>query len=110
MLINHKTEAGALFDEWGFPATLREAVTESERPEDEPVEYPVVRVVSSLSAPQESAEVIEDDRTQDRDGLRGAAGPGASDTRSCPHRRGNAGAIVDLGGRSSLVENHLPSL
>lgn len=60
MLISHKTVAGWLFDEWGLPATLREAVTESERPEDEPVQCPVVRVVSSLNAPQESAEVIEE--------------------------------------------------
>ncbi len=57
---DHKTVAGWLFDEWGFPATLRDAVTETGRPEDGPVQYPVVRVVSSLSSPREPREVIEE--------------------------------------------------
>jgi HD-like signal output (HDOD) protein len=60
----HNIVAGWLFDEWGFPASLRDAVTEVGRPEDGAVAYPVVRVVSSLSAPGEPAEVIE--KTTDR--------------------------------------------
>jgi HD-like signal output (HDOD) protein len=60
----HTTLAGWLFDEWGFPAALRKAVTEVGRPEDSTVEYPVVRVVSSLSAPRGDAEVIAE--TADR--------------------------------------------
>jgi HD-like signal output (HDOD) protein len=60
----HTTVAGWLFDEWGFPAALRNAVTEVGRPEDSTVEYPVVRVVSSLSAPRDDADVIAE--TADR--------------------------------------------
>ncbi len=56
----HKVVAGWLFDEWGFPATLRVAVTETGRPEDSAVQYPVVRVMSSLSAPRDDSEVIEE--------------------------------------------------
>lgn len=54
----HNVVAGWLFDEWGFPATLRDAVTETGRPEDSPVQYPVVRVMSSLSAPRDDTAVI----------------------------------------------------
>lgn len=56
----HFEVAGWLFDEWGFPPALRNAVTEAGRPEDGPVEYPVVRVVSSLSAPRPQTEVIQE--------------------------------------------------
>jgi HD-like signal output (HDOD) protein len=56
---NHNVVAGWLFDEWGFPAPLRDAVTETRRPEGGAVDYPVVRVVSSLSSPREEAEIIE---------------------------------------------------
>ena len=54
----HTTVAGWLFDEWGFPEPLREAVTDEGVPEDGTAVYPVVRVVSSLSVPGEMAEVI----------------------------------------------------
>jgi HD-like signal output (HDOD) protein len=57
---NHNVVAGWLFDEWGFPAPLRDAVTETGRPEDGAVDYPVVRVVSSLSSPREETEIIEE--------------------------------------------------
>lgn len=56
---NHKTVAGWLFDEWGFPESLRDAVTDEGSPEDGTAAYPVVRVVSSLSAPGEVAAVTE---------------------------------------------------
>lgn len=55
----HGVVAGWLFDEWGFPESLKEAVTEVGRPEDGSAQYPVVRVVSSLSEPGEPANVIE---------------------------------------------------
>jgi HD-like signal output (HDOD) protein len=55
----HHVVAGWLFDEWGFPTSLREAVTEMGRPEDGSVQYPVVRVVSSLGNPLEHTELIE---------------------------------------------------
>ncbi|MCP4967201.1 MAG: HDOD domain-containing protein, partial [bacterium] len=45
----HTTVAGWLFDEWGFPAALREAVTDEGIPEQGTAKYPVVRVVSTLS-------------------------------------------------------------
>jgi HD-like signal output (HDOD) protein len=54
----HKTVAGWLFDEWGFPGTLRDAVTDTGQPEDRTAGYPVVRVVSSLSSPGEVSEVM----------------------------------------------------
>ncbi len=55
----HKTVAGWLFEEWGFPESLRDAVTEEGNPEDGPVDYPVVRVVSSLSEPRDPDEVTQ---------------------------------------------------
>lgn len=55
----HSDVAGWLFDEWGFPETLRTAVTETGSPEDGPVDYPVVRVVSSLSVPGEITAIVE---------------------------------------------------
>ena len=56
---NHKTVAGWLFDEWGFPDSLRDAVTDEGSPEDGTAAYPVVRVVASLSAPGEPPELME---------------------------------------------------
>lgn len=56
---DHKTVAGWLFDEWGFPQTLRDAVTDGGQPEDDSAMYPVVRVVSSLSAPVEVSALTE---------------------------------------------------
>lgn len=56
---SHKTVAGWLFDEWGFPESLRDAVTDEGSPEDGTAAYPVVRVVSSLSSPGEVAAVTE---------------------------------------------------
>ncbi|MCP3974297.1 MAG: HDOD domain-containing protein [bacterium] len=56
----HFEVAGWLFEEWDFPPTLRDAVTEAGQPTDAHVEYPVVRVVSSLSAPRAETEVIEE--------------------------------------------------
>ncbi len=55
----HYEVAGWLFDEWGFPQKLRDAVTESGAAPEETVEYPVVRAVTSLSAPLPHPEVIE---------------------------------------------------
>ena len=55
----HFEVAGWLFDEWGFPPALRDAVTEAGQPTDDHVEYPVVRVVSSLSSPRSETEVME---------------------------------------------------
>lgn len=55
----HKTVAGWMFDEWGFPDSLRDAVTDEGSPEDGTAAYPVVRVVASLSVPGEPAEVME---------------------------------------------------
>jgi HD-like signal output (HDOD) protein len=54
----HKIVAGWMFDEWGFPQQLHDAVVEDGRPEDGVVAHPVVRVVSSLSELGESDEVI----------------------------------------------------
>jgi HD-like signal output (HDOD) protein len=55
----HRTVAGWLFEEWGFPQALRDAVTEVGDPEQGTAKYPVVRVVHSLGANGEPAEVIE---------------------------------------------------
>lgn len=55
----HKTVAGWLFEEWGFPESLRHAVTEEGKPEDGPVDFPVVRVVASLSEPRDPDEVTQ---------------------------------------------------
>ncbi len=54
----HVVVSGWLFDERGFPAPLKEAVTEVGRPEDGTAKYPVVRVVSSLNIPGEASDVI----------------------------------------------------
>ena len=56
---DHYEVAGWLFDEWGFPQKLRDAVTESGEPADASVEYPVVRAVACLSAPLPEPEVVE---------------------------------------------------
>lgn len=55
----HYDVAGWLFDEWGFPQKLRDAVVESGEPADAQVQYPVVRAVTSLSTPLPQPEVIE---------------------------------------------------
>ena len=55
----HKTVAGWLFEEWGFPLALRDAVTEFGDPEQGTAKYPIVRVVHSLGAIGEPDEVIE---------------------------------------------------
>ena len=60
----HRIVAGWLFDEWGFPESLRDAVTEVGRPEHGAAQYPVVRVVSSLAAPDEPAAVVEQTATR----------------------------------------------
>ena len=60
----HKTVAGWLFDEWAFPESLKDAVTEEGRPEDGAVVYPVVRVVSSLSEPGEPNDVANTTATR----------------------------------------------
>jgi HD-like signal output (HDOD) protein len=56
----HKTVAGWLCSEWGFPDSLRDAVTETGDSQDPNLEYPIVRVVSALSAPLDYPEVIAD--------------------------------------------------
>ena len=56
----HATIAGWLFDEWGFPDSLRDAVTETCNGDPSSLEYPVVRVVSALGAPGDYPEVIQD--------------------------------------------------
>lgn len=56
---SHAQVAGWLFDEWGFPEALKDAVTETGRPEDGHVQYPVVRVSTSLSEPRPKQELIE---------------------------------------------------
>ncbi len=55
----HTTVAGWLFEEWGFPIALRDAVTDAGDPEQGTAKYPVVRVVSSLSCPGEHTNAIE---------------------------------------------------
>lgn len=55
----HYEVAGWLFDEWGFPQKLRAAVVESGLPAEQPVQYPVVRAVASLSNPEPHPDVIE---------------------------------------------------
>lgn len=55
----HVDVAGWLFDEWGFPEPLRDAVTAIGRPEGDPAEYPVVRVVATLTQPSEPKAAIE---------------------------------------------------
>lgn len=59
----HATVAGWLFDEWGFPVSLRDAVTETYDGEPSDLQYPVVRVVSSLGAPRDYPEVIQETAT-----------------------------------------------
>ena len=54
----HKSVAGWLFDEWGFPESLREAVTDDGLPESGTAAYPVVRVVSTLSTPGNESDVM----------------------------------------------------
>ena len=56
----HTAVTGWLFEEWGFPPALHSAVTEVGRPEDGPVAYPVVRVMTSLGARQPGGVVIEE--------------------------------------------------
>ncbi|MDJ0959400.1 MAG: HDOD domain-containing protein [Acidimicrobiia bacterium] len=55
----HTQVAGWLFDEWGFPQALADAVTETGRPEDGHVQYAVVRIATSLSEPRPKDEIIE---------------------------------------------------
>lgn len=55
----HFDVAGWLFDEWGFPQPLRDAVIDAGRPEDGSAEYPVVRLVSRLSEPKPQAELVD---------------------------------------------------
>ncbi len=55
----HTTVAGWLFEDWGFPAALREAVTETGDPESGTAKYPVVRVVCSLNDSLDHDEAIE---------------------------------------------------
>jgi hypothetical protein len=52
----HHEVAGWLFDEWGLPETLRDAVTDDGRLEDGSAAYPMVGVISSLSTPGEPDE------------------------------------------------------
>lgn len=47
----HRTVAGWMFEDWDFPEDLIEAVTEEGDPETDDLEFPVVRLVSSLGAP-----------------------------------------------------------
>jgi HD-like signal output (HDOD) protein len=54
----HYEVAGWLFDEWGFPDKLRNAVVASGEPANVTVEYPVVRAVACLSAPLPQSEII----------------------------------------------------
>jgi HD-like signal output (HDOD) protein len=61
---SHKTVAGWLFDEWGFPEALRDAATDDGRPEDGTAAYPVVRVVAMLSSPGDASEVMEASATR----------------------------------------------
>lgn len=56
----HKTVAGFLFEEWGFPEAIRIAATEVGAPEDPDVVYPVVRLVSALGAQRDRDEIIDD--------------------------------------------------
>ncbi len=56
----HRTVAGWLFEEWGFPLSLREAVTETGDPEQGTSKYPIIRVVHWLGDRGEPGEVIED--------------------------------------------------
>ncbi|MDH4120019.1 MAG: HDOD domain-containing protein, partial [Acidimicrobiia bacterium] len=53
----HASAAGILFDEWRFPASLRDAVVED--PQRDDPDYPVVRAVSTLATPVDRASVIE---------------------------------------------------
>ena len=46
-------------DEWGFPAALRDAVTDNGRPEDGTATHPVVRVVSSLAESEYASAAAE---------------------------------------------------
>lgn len=55
----HIIVAGWLFEEWGFPLALREAVTDAGDPEQGTAKYPVVRVVSSLCVAGDHTEAIE---------------------------------------------------
>ena len=54
----HRTVTAWMFEEWGFPPSLRTAVAEEGHPETDPVEYPVVRIVAELAAPEEVDEVV----------------------------------------------------
>jgi HD-like signal output (HDOD) protein len=56
---DHRVVAGWLFDEWGFPAALRDAVTDNGRPEDGTATHPVVRVVSSLAESEDASAAAE---------------------------------------------------
>lgn len=49
-----------MFDEWGFPDSLRDAVTETCNGDPSSLKYPVVRVASALGAPRDYPEVIQD--------------------------------------------------
>ena len=55
----HITVAGWLFEEWGFPIALRDAVTDRGDPEQGTAKYPVVRVVSSLYVAGDHTDAIE---------------------------------------------------
>ncbi len=54
----HGVVAAWMFEEWGFPGSLRTAVAEDGDPETDPVEYPVVRVVAELGGPGDAEEVV----------------------------------------------------
>jgi HD-like signal output (HDOD) protein len=56
----HATVAGWLFEEWGFPDSLCDAVTETCSGDPTSLQYPVVRAVSALGAPRDYPEVIEE--------------------------------------------------
>lgn len=54
----HTVVAGWMFEEWGFPDALRDAVTEAGQPEETEVDYPIVQVVSALANPGDFDEVV----------------------------------------------------
>lgn len=54
----HFRVAGWLFEEWGFPTAIREAVAEAGAPSNGLLEYPVVHAVSLMGSPGGVAEDI----------------------------------------------------
>jgi HD-like signal output (HDOD) protein len=55
---NHFQVAGWLFEEWGFPGSIRDAVNEAGTPTNGLLQYPVVHAVSHMGSSAEVAEVI----------------------------------------------------